>query len=304
MRWVPIEGRPGSLADAREAAGAAAELEADLLYGLHTSAPWRSSVPFVIEAGGVSLPEMDTEGRLAGALSRAGARGASAIFLLDDVVPTHGSGNVRKVPAAVSPRFHWSREEASRVEAERFGLRGDYVLAWACSRSGLRRLLAAWTWVDGSLGDSVALALLCGNNSIRGEAEAQASDLDLAESVRPIVLDRADGLPSLFRGARAFLGVEAGPTPQILRWAMASGAAIAAESTPEAEAVTGEASYLAAPGDTRALGAAVLTLLVEEEVADRLRDRGLRRAEGYDFDKALAARLQVLRGVKDQTRFP
>ena len=295
-------GGTGLVFELRGAARLARELEADLLYCLHPSAPWNSSVPFVIEDDGGSLPELDGRSRWADGLRRAGESGASALIVPDDLPPP-ASASARRAPPAVSPAFQ-PGDNIPAVGLGRWGLDRDYVVAWACSLRGLRRLLAAWTWVDGSLGDSVALALLCAHRSIRERAEIDIREMELEDSVQPIAIEGALDLPPLFRGARAYLGAESGPTPQALRWALASGLPIAAEMTPLSDAVTGDAAYLVAEADTRALGAAALTLLVEEEVANRLRARGLKRAESYAFGRALAARLEIVRTVQDQARFP
>jgi hypothetical protein len=286
----------------RRAARLAKELEADVLYCLHPSAPWTSSVPFVIEETGRWLPELDGRGRLAEALSRAGANGASAVVIADDL-PSADSSSARRAPPAVSAAFR-AGGDAAPIDAGRWGLEAGYVVAWACGLQALRRLLAAWTWVDGSIGDSVALALLCGQASVGDEARRQVKELELEDSVQPLAVETASDLALLFRGARAYLGVESGPTPQALRWALASGAPIAAEATRESEAVTGDAAYLVPVADTRALGAAALTILVEEDVAEGLRSRGLKRAQAYAADKALAARLDIVRAIKDHSRFP
>jgi hypothetical protein len=45
--------------------------------------------------------------------------------------------------------------------------------------------------------------------------------------------------------------------------------------------ILGDAGYLVPDGDTRALGAACLSLLVQDELAESLRVKGRRRATTY-----------------------
>lgn len=283
--------------EVRDAAHLAAGLRADILYCLGASAPWRSSIPFVVEETGSELPNIDGDQRLASALRRAGAGAAAARLVPSDLPPRGLTGSVRRVPPAVATRFRAGPGEVPRLDPGRWGVAGDYVLAWPCSQRALSRLMAGWTWVDGSLGDSVSLLLLCASETLRAVAMRSASEMGLQESVRAIVLEDAADLPVVFRGARAFMGVEAGPIPQVFRWALAAGVPIVGETSTEAESITGDAAYLVAQGQTRALGAAALTVLVEDEVAQSLRHKGMERAKAYDFDNALRARMDVLRSV-------
>jgi glycosyltransferase involved in cell wall biosynthesis len=101
----------------------------------------------------------------------------------------------------------------------------------------------------------------------------------------------------VYRGASALLHGGGRRNAAGLRWALASGVPVAAPSTPITEAVLGPAGFLAPPGDTRGLGSACLTLLVEEKVADPLRERGLERAAGYRSDRAKEAWVEAVLGV-------
>jgi len=281
----------------RDSARLATRLGGEALVCLQESVPWRSPIPVVAESIGRPLRELDGHQRLATAVRRASLGGASAVFVSDDLSSLAHLPMARRVPPVVSPAFHPAPSGTTAPGLGRWSVEGDYVLAWACGRRGLARLLAAWTWVDGSLGDTVTLALVCANAKIMAEAEAAASSMGVKDSVRTLVLEDAADLPSLFRQARAYLGVEAGPIPQVFRWALASGVPIVAETSNEAGDISGDAAYLVPPADERALGAATLTVLVEDEVAERLRTRGLDRARAYAPHKALSARLEIIHAL-------
>jgi hypothetical protein len=277
----------------RDSARLAARLGGEALFCLQESVPWRSPIPVVAESMGRPLRELDGPQRLTSAVRRAGLGGAAAVFVCDDLSAPARLPTARRVPPVVSPAFH---PDPSRAITPDLG-EGDYVLAWACGRRGLARLMAAWTWVDGSVGDTVSLALICANTRIMQEAVASASSLGLKASVRLVGQENLADLPNLFRQARVYLAVEGGPIPQALRWALASGVPIVAELSSEAGDISGDAAYLVPPAEPRALGAAALTVLVEEEVAERLRTRGLERARAYAPHKALSARLEIIRAL-------
>ncbi len=86
---------------------------------------------------------------------------------------------------------------------------------------------------------------------------------------------------------------------QFLRWAVACGLPVAAAVTPEAESILGEAAYVTPSGDARALGAACLSLLVEEDLAESLRLSGARRAVAYHSGRGVEELAGLLRRSAD-----
>ena len=78
---------------------------------------------------------------------------------------------------------------------------------------------------------------------------------------------------------------------------MGCGVPVAGLNSPEADSVLGEAAYLVPPGEARRLGAACLTLLVEEQVATALAQKGLARATAYQGLGPLEAWMRVFRSA-------
>jgi hypothetical protein len=262
----------------RDVAQAAAEAGADLLFMPVPAAPLRSPIPVVAllrRAPGPrsrAFPE-----RLRAMLAAAGVSGAALRLAWADQ-PTHADEGapLRRLTPPVSPAFR-------PLEAPAMGPR--YVLAHVALEGAAAPLLAAWTWVEAGMGGAVEL-WVCGEATEQVLAE-RARGLGL-ESVRFRALRDAGELPGLYRQAEAVLSPGEGAGWD-LRWALASGTPVAAVGTPLAVAVVGPAGYLAAAGDTRALGAACLTLLVEDSLAQSLRARGLERAESLQGDAPLRA---------------
>ncbi|MGH2619642.1 MAG: glycosyltransferase [Anaerolineales bacterium] len=249
----------------------AAEVGAALLLIFGEQVPLRARMPIVAvppiglqpaAAGGVEM--------LRRAAGRAGLRGAGIVLFaadLDDRAHTE-----RTYPPFVSSPFQTAEVGSGGSERQR-------VLCYDTDPKDIRKALAAWTWVDGSLGDTYPLQFLSWDPQIEELIHATATEFDVAESVaaRPATND----LAQLFREAAAFLSVRPLAWGQPYRWALASGVPVAAFGSPAASAILGDAGYLVTDGDTRALGAACLSLLVQEELAESLRVKGRRRAAGY-----------------------
>ena len=271
------------------AARLAASLGGEVLINLDESAPWRSMIPVVSCAP--SLGRIQAS-RWGGALRRASLAGASAVLLAEDVPDRPDLPNLRRVPPIVSPVFHPVASETRLDVTDR-----PFALAWAEDETSWRRLLAAWTWVDASLGDSVTLVLLVPRATSVDLVRGEARRLGIDASVEARAPGDEQALSDLYRRAGAVLHAGGSSTGQVYRWALASGAALAAEATPEAASILGPAGYLVEPADTRALGAAALTLLVEESVNQRLRELGLQRAAAYDIGLAMSRRMEILSSV-------
>lgn len=274
---------------------AALEAGADLLFIPHASSPLRSSIPVI--AAGRGAVEADGSGvveRIRRSLGQAGLRGAAAALVFGDEPAPMGRGiPYRSVPPSVSPGFRPGPAPDDLVIRSRLGLPETYVLCLAPPEDGLDFLLAAWTWVDGSVGDSIPLVAAGVPSSGRDSLRSRARDLDVAASVHEVGDLQLSDLPSLIRGAQAYLDA-GGSWPQALRWALACGVPAAAVETETSAAVLGDSAYLVTAEDSRALGAACLTLLVEPEVADPLRQKGLARAEAFHGEGPVEALYEVL----------
>ncbi len=240
-------------------------------------------------------------GRIRWALGQAGMRGAAAVLAYSDTPSwLEGRRNLRHLPPAVGGDYRPIRGAGDERTWRRYGLHSGYVLSYGAEGVDLPFLLAAWTWVDGSLGDANPLVLLGLLESEAEEARRRAAGLDLLESVRILTKFDIRDLPSLYRGASAFLHPGYSEIGQELRWAMASGVPIAAVDTQLSTSVLGKSAYLTPRGDARALGAACLTLLVEPDaVAKPLQDKGLIQARGFHGERPWAAYAGALKEASE-----
>ncbi len=255
---------------------------ADLIFSPVASAPLRSPVPvvsFSTELSGLRLNGFLA--RLRRAVGQAGLAGVSARLRWGDEPPQSARDGVVIQPS-VSAEFRPTDPGTDSEVRSELKLPLGYVLSLGAERIDLPVLLAAWTWVDGSVGDAYPLTFI-GLSEESGEfVQSRAEELGVSGSV--LVLDHVslDQLPAIYRGADAFLHPGYTRSGQELRWALATGVPIAGPETPFCEAVVGGAAYLVPQGKSRGLGAACLTLLVQrQEVAKSLREKGLVRAGDY-----------------------
>jgi len=250
---------------------AAAEVGAQVLLILGEQVPLRARMP--IAAVPPILPQPPTGvgfEMLRRAAGGAGLRGASSVLMAADLA--RETDPKRLYTPFVSPAF--LRPEVKSAGPERLR-----VLCYDSDPIDIRRALAAWTWVDGSLGDTYPLQFLSWDPQLDELISATAAEFGVAESV--VAGPPSGNLSQVFREAAAFLSVRPLAWGQPFRWALASGTPVAAFESLAASSIVGDAGYLVPDGDTRALGAACLSLLVQEELAESLRGKGQRRAAAY-----------------------
>ena len=271
---------------------AAEKLGAELLVTSDFGVPLRSPCP-IVAIGALGYPARGQwfGDSLTVSLGRAGARGARAALVPADLPSIDTRPTPLTYPPFVSRRFGPDFEQVP----------DPYVLCHGCGREDLSLVLAAWTWVEGSLGDSYPLLFAGADPEAEPLITPLAEDLDIAESVEILADDAEGDLVGLYRGAAALLGGEFPAGGQPLRWALAAGISIAATRTATNESIVGEAAYLVPAGDARTLGAACLTVLIQEPVADALREKSRLRAANLTSAEGAETLVDLLRGLVDSS---
>lgn len=289
IRSHPLPVRPGAWGRLRyeqfDLPRAARRLNCHLLLVVDGGAPIASRLPTAAMATGGRAGR--TPGLAEGLQLAAGRAGRSVTRLTlypddlqaDEELPKNGE----RFTPFLSPAFDQPADSKSR----------SYVLCYGLRQHQVGLLLAAWSWIDGSLGDTYPLVLLGSSPELEAFVRLAAEPLNLNDSIafRPEV--DLNSLPSIYRAAAVFLSSGAAASGQTLRWALASGTPVASVDGPVAASILGGAGYLAPEGDARALGAACLSLLVQEQLADQLRERGKRIAARY-FEPTVVADLRSL----------
>lgn len=150
----------------------------------------------------------------------------------------------------------------------------------------LVQLLQAWTWAASAIGESHPLLLLGLDSAAINELPALKEEHDLGGSLQVLSDVTPDILPFLYQRCSAvFHPMPASPWSGPVRLTLASGKPLVASESSVTDAITGPAAYLAPAGNPRALGAALVTVVVEEQVAERLSAAARRRAANWEMDK-------------------
>jgi glycosyltransferase involved in cell wall biosynthesis len=235
------------------------------------------------------------------ALVSASAQGATLILADSDASKNDlvrelnlAADKVRTIYLAADDRYsptgNWREDEPIRAK---YGLEpeGGYVLYLGGfdPRKNLRGLLSAWTWAADAIGQNYPLVIggqLPSADDFFDDVPALARDLNVNDSVKFIGPVAEADKPALYRGATVFVypsRYEGFGLP--LLEAMACGVPVVCSSAASLPEVVGTAGYLLPPDDTRALGASLLTCVVEPTVADDLRARGLAQAKKFSWEK-------------------
>jgi len=191
-------------------------------------------------------------------------------------------------------------EEAARHSAaairQGLGLTGEIVLtvpgrlSW---QKGQRQVLAALPAISLAISQRIVL-LLAGEGPDKGQLELEAVRLGVRERV--LLLGFRDDLPRVLAASDAVvLPSLMEPFGQVLVEAMAVGFPVVATATAgPAEIVTdGVDGLLVPPGSAERLAGAVIRLLNDSALADRLVSAGRRRAAEFDI-RRIASRHELL----------
>jgi len=190
-----------------------------------------------------------------------------------------------KLPPLVHPAFKPGRRVENHPSMS--ALPDAFVLYQGPEKpEDLYPLLEAWSWAAGSIGEGVPLVILSERTNAGLNLDEKLVDPELMKSVRVLSIPSTGNPASLtastYMQAQAFFSaVEMLPWGDPMRRAMRCGLPVAAVETKWTGAAAGPAAYLATKGDARALGAALLTLVVEEEAAEKMGEAAAARAEKW-----------------------
>ncbi len=124
------------------------------------------------------------------------------------------------------------------------------------------------------------------------------ADYGSRQFVRALPPISTTSLPWLYRKCSVvFHPAPIAPWGNPLRNALACGKPLVAGETAQAGALVGPAAYLAPLDRPRELGAALLTVIVEEELASQLAGEGLRRASAWQVEPYRQGLAEIYRKV-------
>jgi glycosyltransferase involved in cell wall biosynthesis len=187
----------------------------------------------------------------------------------------------------------------SLLLAEHLDLPETYVLApCAPAEPYLRRLLDAWSWAAGAIGEQYPLCIMGLAGKSLEAFMILLNGYTLGESVKVLPPLHPGAVPALVQGSAAVF--HPGPLPpwgSIARLALAYGKPLTASESPLADALAGPAAYLVRETNPRLLGAALISVILEQELAQRLAQSGRERAARWDTARFSETIFETYRAV-------
>jgi glycosyltransferase involved in cell wall biosynthesis len=225
--------------------------------------------------------------RVREALAQGGLSKGRAIFWPSDLPRDETSLPFLDLPPIVHPDFFHKQDHKVRstpAELSSVEIPDTYVIYHGpVEAPWLRQPLSAWRWAADSIGDNYPLLVLGLDSRAHNNLNRLLEEYKLEGSVKSLPNIRPGLLPAIYRSSAAlFHPAPVSPWGGAVRLALAAGVPVVANEQEQCSALVGPAAYLAPPKDARALGAALITVIVEEEIGKELSRTGLRRASTWD----------------------
>jgi glycosyltransferase involved in cell wall biosynthesis len=214
--------------------------------------------------------------------------GLSALLWPRDLPPPPNLGiRVHKLPPIVHTGFFATENKLNDLPKV-WDLPETYILYQGpVDRATISRLLDAWSWADGPIGEYYPL-LIAGltHNLSKGMMDQVRSRFGAASSVQALPPLNPLTLPLLYHRSTAVFNLGSIPAwGNAARNALACAKPFVAVSSTEIEVVVGPAAYLLPEGNARTLGAALITVVVEDSLAEQLSIAARERSSAWDASK-------------------
>ncbi|HIE37493.1 MAG TPA: glycosyltransferase family 1 protein [Anaerolineae bacterium] len=200
------------------------------------------------------------------------------------------------IPEAVDPTFFVRPPAEVSALRRKYGLPERYILYLGSNKphKNLVRLVEAWARIT-EHGIRNTLTIAGAWDSRHPESRERAESLDLGNIRWLGPVPEAD-LPALYTGATTFVfpSLYEGFGLPVLE-AMACGTPVACSNTSSLPEVVGDAALTFDPTDTAGIADAVARLLEDADLQADLRERGLRRAARFSWERTARATLTVYR---------
>jgi hypothetical protein len=282
--------------------GLARQSQAGLLHCIGSSAPLVSGPPVLISPAEFSattsaapFPRPGVAARLRDALAQGGLARARALLWPGDLPAPQLDLPLCELAPGVHPLFDaaggkGTGSPAAAAELDALHLPETFVLYHGpAGEYALRSLLAAWSWAAPTIGNDYPLLLVGLGEAAQRRLESLAGEYGLADTFHCLPRLSLPALAALYQACSAvFHPVEPSPWGDAARLALAAARPLVGIETALSSALVGPAAYLVPfrsfPLDAaahRALGAALLTVIVEESVAQALSDAAAHRAASW-----------------------
>lgn len=242
-------------------------------------------------------PRLRLAGRLRQAFSQGGLVRTAALLWPVDLPLSGGGPPAVRLPAVVHPVFSSEAFPVSkldptvRAELQALNLAENYLLYHGpADEPDLRQLLDAWSWAAGSIGADFPLLLVGLDGQSQDRLSALLAEYQLTGTAWPLPPLSLSALAVVYRGCTALIHLSpVSPWGDPLRLALACARPVVGLESEGAAALIGPAGYLVPPSQPypqlcRALGAALITLVVEQSLAADLSQAAQARAASWKFD--------------------
>jgi glycosyltransferase involved in cell wall biosynthesis len=311
-----VAGRPGHLGKIWfEQIGfprAAAEVGADLAHVPYWGSPLQSPLPVVVTVHDlITMRQREyrrgLRARLYNALVATAARGASHVitdsaFSREEIV-AHleiPKERVSAIHLAAAPQYREQGEFLLDMAIrQKYGLPDAYVLYLGgfALHKNVATLLHAYTYVTQAMGEDYPL-VLAGHRPEPGknvpDYDAYLRQTQLSEYVRWIGYVEEEDKPAVYRGALCFAfpsRYEGFGLPPLE--AMACGVPVVTTNTSSLPEVVGQAAFAVDPDDERQLAGAIISVLIQDEFAGELKQKGLDQASQFNWEETATKTLLV-----------
>ena len=268
---------------------------------IHTTNPSASlfgKVPTLVSPA--ELERRQSGSRWKAALGRGGLARAQILWPSDLPAPRL-PGAVRRLPPVVHAEFQIAAAQAS---ASRTRLPEEFILVHGLpdERSALS-LLESWTWAAASIGEFYPLVIVDLDEATARLVQEQLPRFHVEDSVRILNAVQPQELAGIYQACTALVHLgQPSPWGNPLRAALADGKAVVAQREAHTEAIVGAAAYLTPPEDLRAFGAAMITVVVDENAREKLEDAARQRAAHWKADAFKGELLVIYRELASRAR--
>jgi glycosyltransferase involved in cell wall biosynthesis len=317
VRVKKVAARPGHLGkvlfEQRQFPAACREVGATLAHVPYWGGPLQSPIPLVVTVHDLTtllVPEYrrSARARLYNALVSASARGATQVItdsfaskleIMDEL--GIAEERVTAVYLAVGPQF--TPKENSLVDMavlRKYDLPDFYVLYLGGYEvhKNVTTLLLAWTYVGQAMGQEYPL-ILAGKKPVQPspifpDYDEYIKRLGIEQYVRWIGFVDEEDKPVLYRNAETFVfpSRREGFGLPVLE-AMACGTAVVTSDSTSLPEVVGDAGFTVDPDDARGLAGAIISTLIQDNLAAEMRQKSLAQAATFSWEKTIADTLLV-----------
>jgi glycosyltransferase involved in cell wall biosynthesis len=255
-------------------------------------------------------------GRLRDAFGQGGFSRAGGLFWPSDLAELINTQESRLshtrlppvylLPAVVHPAFTQRKEQSNLEVLVGQDIPETFILYHGSGeRIAIRRLLAAWSWAAGPIGEYFPLvAVGLDRPQVEGFQEI-ARQIQVDQNVHCLTSVTLPILAKLYQASSVvFCPQETTPWGSSLRQAIACAKPVVGLETPLNDKILGPAGFLVRDSGyeterNRALGAGLISVIVEEELAQKLTEAARKRSEAYNlirFSHALGGAYRSLIG--------